>query len=431
MNKLLVVLYPYKFNKFIDNLLEIDEFRKFINVDIWDLRSITGKQDSKNSYHQYDTEVNLIPIKSILSFIANVIKLRHKSNNTDDVYILNELNYRTPSQLLCNMILGFILRKSKVRAVELANGGMPYWYESTDTINRRSEKSFFQKIYTMFAEYSIQFGVKTILEYLSASLGKQSPSITTHILVAGSQSQCIARDCGRTVKMVMGHTQDYSNALLDQIELKTKHVAVNACAEVIYLDQGWPAFPIDPGFGIPNTLTKNIWYPALNRFFNFLEKSQNTRIRIAGHYKTNYDFEEPLFEMRDVLYGHTKSLIRNCGFVIACYSTSISYAVIFRKPIIFIYTDEYQSNSHGMRHIFGLAAMLGKKPINIEHFSDSISEYLEIDEDRYGYYERTVLTSGVSRRPNVQIILEDVMGIDTEQEYTNVIPPVFAAGFTL
>ena len=419
MNKLLVVLYPYKFNNFIDKLLEIDEFRKFINVEIWDLRSITGKQDSKNSYHQYDTEINLIPIKSKLNFITNVIKLRHKSNNAVDVYILNELDYREPSQLLCNMILGFILRKSKVQAVELTNGGMPYWYESTDTLNRRSEKSFFQKIYTLFSEYSTQYVVKTILEYLAGSLGKLSPSITTHTLAAGSQSQSIARDCGRTVKMVMGHTQDYSNTLLDQIELKPKHVAANAFKDVIYLDQGWPAFPIDPGFGKFNPLTKNIWYPALNRFFNSLEKSQNTRIRIAGHYKSNYEPQDQHFEMREVLYGNTKSLIRNCRFVIACYSTSISYAVIFRKPIIFIYTDEYQFDPHLMRHIFGLAAILGCNPINIDHFSDSISDYLKVDEDKYKYYERTVLTSGVSRRPNAQIILEDVMGIDTEQEYVN------------
>jgi hypothetical protein len=104
--------------------LEIDQFEKFINVDVWDLTSITGKQDSINCYHLYDNERELIPVKSWLDFIAKVLRLRRELLNKD-YYILNELNYRTPSQVLCNLILFFILKRRKVWIIELINVQLP------------------------------------------------------------------------------------------------------------------------------------------------------------------------------------------------------------------------------------------------------------------------------------------------------------------
>ena len=414
MTKNLIILYPYQFNKFLDNLLELGHFRKFTNVEVWDLRKITGKFDSKNHYHDCNFNYDLTN-NSIFIFIINVFKLRIKSAE-EDYYILNELNYRSPGQLLCNVIITLLLRKNRVKVIQLCNGGHPYWYKFSDEVKKESKRSTLNKIYILFSTNKIKFSIKAILEYGIAKLGKLLPPSTTHILVAGSQSQSIADGGEHAIVRLFGHTQDYSNALSAQNYLNSSNTF--ASSDVIYLDQAWPAFPIDTHTLSLNTLTSDIWYPALNHFFKLIESTEAVTTKIAGHYKTKHNFKEPLFDCREVFYGETRNLISKCKFVVACYSTSISYAIIYRKPIVFIYSDQYLLNPILIRHIFGLAEMLGCKPINIDHFTGEISDYLNIDESKYDNYERIVLSSKITQRPNFQVILEDVMKIDALKNFS-------------
>ncbi|CAN4273594.1 hypothetical protein MCERHM31_01228 [Methylophilaceae bacterium] len=414
MTKNLIVLYPYQCNKFIDNLLELDYFRKFTNVEVWDLRKITGKLDSKNYYHDCNFNYDLTN-NSIFIFIINIFKLRIKSSK-EEYFILNELNYRSPSQLFCNLIITLLLRKSKVKVIELCNGGHPYWYKLSDEVQKESKKSTLEKVYILFSKNKISFSIQVAWEYCIAKLGKLFPRSTTHILVAGSQSQYIADRTDHLPIRLFGHTQDYSNVLTTPNYLNGINNLVRP--EVIYLDQAMPAFPIDAHLPTLNTLTRDIWYPALNHFFKLIESTDTVTTKIAGHYKTKHNFNEPLFDYREVIYGETRNLISKCKFVVACYSTSISYAIIYRKPIVFIYSDQYLLNPILIRHIFGLAAMLGCKPINIDHFTGEISDYLNIDESKYLNYERVVLSSKITQRPNFQVILEDVMKIDVLKNFS-------------
>ena len=72
-----------------------------------------------------------------------------------------------------------------------------------------------------------------------------------------------------------------------------------------------------------------------------------------------------------------------------------------------------------MRDICGMAAMLGSEPVNIDEPPIDTGCLLKIDEIRYRNYEKVCLTSTNSQRPNVQIILEDIMNINIGSDFTN------------
>ena len=42
-----VVIYPYKFTEFVWNLIELDEFKRFVDVQVWDISTITTPKFSE------------------------------------------------------------------------------------------------------------------------------------------------------------------------------------------------------------------------------------------------------------------------------------------------------------------------------------------------------------------------------------------------
>ncbi len=78
------------------------------------------------------------------------------------------------------------------------------------------------------------------------------------------------------------------------------------------------------------------YYGSLNRFFGLLERQHGIRVVIAAHPRANYD--AATFEGRPIYRLATAELVRDAEFVLAHTSTAISYAVLNRKPLVFIYT---------------------------------------------------------------------------------------------
>jgi len=80
------------------------------------------------------------------------------------------------------------------------------------------------------------------------------------------------------------------------------------------------------------------YYASLNRFFELLEVQYGIKVVVAAHPKADYSVD--LFNGREIYYSRTPSLVKDADFVISHHSTSLSYAVLNHKPIIFIYTNE-------------------------------------------------------------------------------------------
>jgi hypothetical protein len=97
---------------------------------------------------------------------------------------------------------------------------------------------------------------------------------------------------------------------------------------------------------------------------------------------------------------------------VAHISTALQWAVIMKKPIIFVTTDEIQNEFYARsyaNHIGCFASTLGKKVVNL---SDVISinnwrDYLKVDEEKYEkYIETYIKTKGSPEKLVWDIVIE-------------------------
>lgn len=102
---------------------------------------------------------------------------------------------------------------------------------------------------------------------------------------------------------------------------------------VVYIDQ---YFPVHPHLQVENPhldckALAQPYYESLNRFFDKVESQYNCKVVIAGHPVANYQVNP--FGGRQIVYFKTAELVKHCLAVCMHTSYSISYMVLYNKPI--------------------------------------------------------------------------------------------------
>lgn len=411
-----VVIYPYKFTEFLWNLIEIDEFKRFVDVQVWDISLITTPKFSKGLAVGRSARNEVITCASMRDYVSRLFDLRRQAAHTN-ICILNEITWTTPAESLCNLFLIFVLKNRGVKIFDLYNGGVPVVYpkDNENDYTFQEGSSFFSKLARFISRTTtLSQAWITIRGFFLIRLSKIVPTALTHRLVGGEQWLSLAMMAQRSgIRNVNGHSHDFSNYLLAGKASFSQEGIGSKTA--VFLSSANPMFGSDEMLsGGDQLFTSEVWYPALVKFFNFLESSTGVTVEIAGHYKSAFPAIAPCFGNRSVHYGKTRGMVRQSEYVVTIASAAISYAVLFKKPVIFIYSNQLKDSQNPMQDICGMAAMLGTKPVNIDEWPSDIGDLLKVDHDRYSAYERAVLTSDPTRRPNVQIILEDIMNIDTD-----------------
>jgi hypothetical protein len=135
------------------------------------------------------------------------------------------------------------------------------------------------------------------------------------------------------------------------------------------------------------------YYSSLLSFFDFLEQKLNLKVVIAAHPKANYNNEQ--FEGREIYKYKTSELVKDAEFVISHFSTSISFAVLNYKPIIFCYTNEYKLAYRTNFFDFMLwhANYLGMNTYNINNLDKTKFSISRVDKEKYSRYKYDYLTS--------------------------------------
>lgn len=132
---------------------------------------------------------------------------------------------------------------------------------------------------------------------------------------------------------------------------------------------------------------------SLERFFKMVEERYQVEVVIAAHPKAEYG---DLYFGRKALKGVTPELVRDAEFVISHHSTAISYAVLNRKSLLFVYTSEmariYRDTIVGWMGDF--AEYLQQPLYNADEVLGA--EEIEVvtpDPGRYDLYKYNYLTS--------------------------------------
>ena len=403
----LIYIYPYKFTKFIYHLAELENYSRFTEVEVWDISPIvTPEFANAIASPRYENKQVLV-INSIKVYFFNLNKIR-KISRSKKIVLLNEMQWGSPKAFFCSLIFFMMIRGTNIKVLDFFNAGVPlYFHEKNQSSKSLSSnfKSFIKNISNFKELY------RRINHLILMKFSLLFNSIVTHRLVAGEQwlNYLLNNKKRNLTEIVYGHSNDYSLFLSENKKIVR---SMTAC----FLDSAGPAFISDSALsGRKVFFTSEEWYPALSSFFDFIEQRTSVDIKILGHYKAAHISLSPLFGGREVVFGETPRMVRQSDYVITRNSTAISFAVLYKKPVIFIYSNQLLEDKEAMECINGFSSMLGTSPINIDEKIENIEDLLVINEEKYSQYIDSVLTSNSENMTNSDIILQKLFEIDSRE----------------
>ena len=175
---------------------------------------------------------------------------------------------------------------------------------------------------------------------------------------------------------------------------------------VVFLDENLPFHP-DVSIWNKQNLDPEKYFQCLNNLFDKIEKSLSLEVIVALHPKSEY--KDGVFLNRSTYKYRTAELVKNCEFVIAHDSLSMSFAVLNNKPLLFAYmSDFYRMGTTTMVLIKKFSLLLGCTMLKIdEDFSmDTMPKY-----SHTGYldYKYNYLTSKTCEEKSNSDILYDII----------------------
>lgn len=184
---------------------------------------------------------------------------------------------------------------------------------------------------------------------------------------------------------IWAHAFDYDLFLAcrDQGNQPTKPYAV-------LLDQNLVYHPDLKFTGTTPASTEEDYYPPLMRFFERVERLTGYRIIIAAHPRAQYHLRPHLFGKYEVVEGGTAELVRDASLVFAHYSESISFAVLWQKPLVLLTTDNMQ-RIWIRPFIDKYAALLDVPVVNISTADDNnidLKRWQAVSEKNYAQFKR-------------------------------------------
>lgn len=133
----------------------------------------------------------------------------------------------------------------------------------------------------------------------------------------------------------------------------------------VFIDQNLP-LNTDPLYTkTARVVTVSNYFPSLAKFFDGLEQELGMPVKVAAHPRADYDSVPGVFGGRELLQGETARLVNDSSLVIAHYSYAVNFAVLYRKPLIFVTTDELKA-SFRRAATEAISSHFGKVPINVD-----------------------------------------------------------------
>lgn len=157
----------------------------------------------------------------------------------------------------------------------------------------------------------------------------KSPNI---YLLSGEKSfdLCLSNGEGVHTRYIWGAALDYSHYLKNR---------ATSNQHIVFLDEYEPFHPDFKIFKC-KPLSPFPYYHELNSTFLRFEEKFQIPVVVAAHPRSEYEKHPKYFEERRVVRGQTVDLIRNAKLVLAHTSTAIQMAILYKKPIILLTSNE-------------------------------------------------------------------------------------------
>ena len=210
-------------------------------------------------------------------------------------------------------------------------------------------------------------------------------------------------------RKIYAHCMDYDVYL--KIKNKTKENHNYDRPYAVFLDEDMCNHPdyIFQNINIP--VSENEYYPILINFFKRFELLTGLKIKFAAHPKSRTRNLDKLLKNFDCSVGNTPELIKNSKAVILHASTSVSYAILFKKPALFLTSNELKNSWIGPR-ISNFVRNTNGKLINLSNNFDnelSTQDLFTVDKIQYQkYLEKYLKTPNSPEIPLWEIFTKDI-----------------------
>jgi hypothetical protein len=250
--------------------------------------------------------------------------------------------------------------------------------------------------------------IKLIFNFLKNSYYTLAKEYNPDILVLGGTA------CSENAKVknkIFAHCMDYDVYLsLKKNKKSGLHPYAVFLEDNMTQDSDYSILKISP------PVNESQYFPTLIKFLKKFETDTGLKTKFAIHPKSSKNFTNLLKDF-ECYKGNTAEIVRDSALVLLHASTSLSYAVLFNKPTLFLTSDELNNSWLGSR-IDNLARIINSKLINMNSsLNDSLTlnSFLKIDKEKYKNYKDQYL-----KMPNSpEIPLWEIFARGVEKDFKN------------
>jgi hypothetical protein len=206
------------------------------------------------------------------------------------------------------------------------------------------------------------------------------------LILAGEKSGG-RKPIGKNTNVIHACTFDYDLYL--QNEQGDSNIDSQYKNNIVFLDEYLPFHSDYLHMGVTAPCGSERYYPKLVEFFEKVENLFDSRVVIAAHPRSHYESHPDYFDGRRVVRGATQNLVKNSKCVITHGSTSVSFAVIYRKPILFTTLNCIENyHEYPLKQQYNaIAHSLGKGQINLDNPGNiDWQAELEVNQQAYKLY---------------------------------------------
>jgi len=156
---------------------------------------------------------------------------------------------------------------------------------------------------------------------------------------------------------------------------------------IVFLDQAYPDHPDFVKLRRVNPFTRENYYPEIESLLRHVSAAYGMPVVVALHPRSRDTGGSRPYQGLQAFRDRTASLVKGAQLVVAHDSSAIAFAVLGRKPLLLVETDQRKTLWHNGNITGGVSACLGAPVIHIRSRTLPKVENLIVDEAQYTAYE--------------------------------------------
>jgi hypothetical protein len=255
--------------------------------------------------------------------------------------------------------------------MKLEVGLLPRKYSSQSVLLRRL------KMLLSHPSYFFRAIKSKIRQYLMSS---NSPD---YLVASGAASN--QNSNRENTFVIKAHSFDYDFFLTNNKKIEFNNNIL------VFLDSDGPYHPDFVHLGIEPYVTAENYYPTMDEGLLQIGNALNYEIKIAAHPRSDYENKAIKYTF-SVVEDQTFDLIKQASVIVSHGSTALNWAIMMRKPIILVTTDEMKKSIFN-EITEGFADSLGKNIINLDSIPDNYNwkSQLVINENKHKIHTETFI----------------------------------------